>query len=200
LKNLFLVSALLALSASTPLLAISTCTSVASNLVANCGFESGDLTGWTVTPAGYLGQYYGVDTVDANTGTYGAYLAGQTGDVNLSQDLATTAGTAYYFNFSLAHPDTNYAPYTNDFSASADGNQVLYESEQIFGYTDYSFGFTATSSSTTIDFAAFDPLSFFSLDDVSVYVAPEPSTFALSMPLFLVGTLLFARRRKALLR
>ena len=195
MKKLFLYSALCALALGTPLMATSTCTALPSNLVANCGFETGDLTGWTATPPGYLGQYYGVDTFDANTGTYGAYLAGQSSNVYLSQNVATAAGTTYYLDFALAHPDPNYAPYTNAFSVSA-GNDLLFsETDQVFGYTDYSFGFTATGASTTIKFGAIDPLNFFSLDDVAVYVAPEPSTFAFVLPLLLLGSLVVLRRK-----
>ena len=185
----------MALPFATPLMATTSCASIASNLVVNCGFESGDLSGWTTTPPGYEGQYYGVDSFDANVGSYGAYLAGQTSDVYLSQNVPTAAGASYTLSFAVAHPDVNYAPYTNDFNVLADGNLLYSESEQVFGYTDFSFDFTATSASTSIAFGAFDPLGFFSLDDVSVSATPEPSTFALSVPVFLAGALLFLRRR-----
>jgi hypothetical protein len=178
-------------------MATTACDSLPSNVVTNCGFETGDLTGWTATPPGYEGQYYGVDTFDANVGTYGAYLAGQNSDVFLSQNIPTAAGTSYYFNFSVAHPDVNYTPYTNDFEVLAGGNVLFSESEEVFGFTDYSFAFTATGASTTIAFGAFDPLNFFSLDNVSVFVTPEPSTLALSLPVVLAGAFLFLRRRKA---
>jgi hypothetical protein len=197
LKKLFLFSALTTgLLFSNSLLATTTCSAIPSNLVANCGFETGMLSGWTASPAGYLNQYYGVDTSDANSGTYGAYLAGQSGNVTLSQTLATAIGTTYYVTFDLAHPDPNYAPYTNSFSVSFSGKTLYSESVQVFDYTQFTFSCTATSASTLLQFAAFDPINFFSLDDVAVYPAPEPSTLALSVPFLLGGALAVTRRRK----
>lgn len=175
----------------------SACSGVAGNIVTNCGFETGTLSGWTATPAGYLGQYYGVDTIDAHTGTYGAYLAGQSSSVFLSQVLPTVAGTTYYVAFDLAHPDANILPYNNSFSVSFGSTTLYSETDLAFGYTQYIFSGKATSASTTLQFGALDPLNFFSLDDVAVYAAPEPSTLALWLPLLLGGVWLVFRRRKA---
>lgn len=196
MKNLSLLTALvIALFLSSDLQATpSACNALPVNLVKNCGFETGTLSGWTVNPTGFLGQYYGVDTVDANTGTYGAYLAGQSSNVVLSQLLPTVAGTTYYVNFDLAHPDPNFAPYSNSFVVNFGSSAVYSESNQVFGYTRFSFGATASSSSTLLQFGAFDPLNFFSLDDVEVYPAPEPSTLAFTFPILLGGALLVKRR------
>ena len=198
MKNIFLFSALTtALFFSNSLLALTTCSAIPGNLVSNCGFETGSLSGWTAAPAGFLNQYYGVDTVDANSGSYGAYLAGQSGNVTLSQTLATTIGMTYYVTFDLAHPDPNFAPYTNSFFASFGGQTLYSESVQVFDYTQFTLSGKATSASTVLQFAAFDPLNFFSLDDVAVYSAPEPSTMALSVP-FLFGGAFWALRRRTL--
>lgn len=58
-----------------------------TNLVANCGFETGDLTSWTGTPTSQAGNWYGVDNFDAYTGNFGAYIAGF-GSFSLLADTA----------------------------------------------------------------------------------------------------------------
>ncbi len=69
---------------ATPLLAQDVCQSVAGNLVANCGFETGDFTGWT--QSGNLG-FTGVASGVAFSGTYGAYLGPVGSDGYLTQNL-----------------------------------------------------------------------------------------------------------------
>jgi hypothetical protein len=64
--------------------ASSVCDAVAGNLVTNCGFETGDFTGWTLSGndvPGEEGNLYGVEGVDPvdgispNSGSYQAYIA-----------------------------------------------------------------------------------------------------------------------------
>ena len=68
--------ALLSLSSSSGAVASSLCDQVQNNLVTNCGFETGDFTGWTLSgnTGNRGGYYYGVDAIDAFSGNYGAYL------------------------------------------------------------------------------------------------------------------------------
>src|SRR5258707_4542450 len=47
---------------------VADCARVAGNLVVNCGFETGDFTGWT--RSGDQG-FTSIDTVSAHSGTYG---------------------------------------------------------------------------------------------------------------------------------
>lgn len=197
MKTTYLLSALVtALSfagqaSATP----SVCASAPMNLITNCGFETGTLSGWTATPAGYNGQYYGVDTVDANSGTYGAYLAGQSALFYISQTIATVAGKTYSITFDVAHPDSTFSPYTNTFLVNFAGSQLYTETNEVFGYEQIKLTGTATGSSTTLQFGAQDPLSFFSLDDVVVFATPEPATLSLLVLAMLSG---FLWRRKAL--
>src|ERR1700728_1963068 len=91
-----------------PAMASSLCDAVTGNLVSNCGFETGDFTGWTISgnTANPGGNYYGADASDANSGKNGAYMSqdfidGGTAAVDLSQTLATTSGDMYSFTFWL---------------------------------------------------------------------------------------------------
>jgi hypothetical protein len=61
----------------------------ADNIVVNPGFETADLSGWTISGAhsspGDEGIYYGVDAADAHTGRYGTYFGPVGGVLNLTQ-------------------------------------------------------------------------------------------------------------------
>src|ERR1700760_359082 len=78
----------------------------ANNLVINGSFESGDFSGWTLAGTDVLpggnDNYYGVDSVDAHTGAYGAYFGPVGGVLNLSQTIATIPGASYEVSFWLA--------------------------------------------------------------------------------------------------
>lgn len=79
---LLLVAALAAMA--TPVLAQDVCQGVAGNLVANCGFETGDFSGWTLS--GNTG-FTGVSTGYAFSGNFGAALGPIGSDGFLSQTL-----------------------------------------------------------------------------------------------------------------
>lgn len=184
---------------------ISLCDANPLNLVANCGFETGEFTSWTIsgndTPF-ELGNLYGVEGVDPfdgmspNSGLNQAYFADLVSNATtLSQTLATQAGDIYQISWFLAQDTDPASPYTNAFSASFGGNtltDVTGLSAQ--GYTRYSYTMAAASSSTTLSFTLGNDLGEFLLDDISV-ATPEPGTRLLS----LIGAVLcgFAFRRRA---
>jgi len=178
------------------------------NLVVNCGFETGDLTGWVVAPSGAYNYYYGVDNADAYTGNFGAFLGG-TGSYNnnldsfalLGQFVPTVAGRPYVFSYDWAH-DTSSDPGAtpDDFFAAGINGIIIPGSEQADvgdqAFTNYTYTFLATSNSTLIEFEAEDSNFVFSLDDVSLSLAPEPASLALSaFALAAVGLFLLRRRR-----
>ena len=92
--------------------AISICDNTPRNQVTNCGFETGDFTGWTLTGfdvPGELNNFYGVegtdpfDGISPNSGGWQAYFADVVGnDTTISQTISTFAGTEYYISFYLA--------------------------------------------------------------------------------------------------
>ncbi len=173
------------------------------NLVMNCGFETGDLSGWTV-----LGDTtgVGVDTFDAHSGTYGAFLAGygsvaagNTNYTDLRQMLSTKLGQRYSLRYYTAYfPSATVRP-DNVFFAEIGGSRIdasLQSNVTSAPWTlDGSFLFTAAASATQLDFLAEDANFFFSLDDVAVTATPEPASMLLVL-LGLAGLLAFMPARK----
>jgi hypothetical protein len=173
------------------------CTAVAGNLVSNCGFESGDFTGWTLTgddvPA-REGNFYGVeqgndpfplpDGTPPNHGQYQAYISDFTPHpTTLSQTLATVPGTTYLISFALAMQDEGqiFGPESNLFTASFNASSATNATSfltltnlPVQGYTLYTFSETATSASSVLSFAFGNDPSEFLFDDVSVSSAPVP--------------------------
>lgn len=197
-------------SASQPLFGSSLCTSIIPNLVTNCGFETGNFTGWTIggNTLNPGSNYYGVDAFDANSGNYGAYMSQDfidagTAPVTLSQTLTTKVGTVYDVYFWLEQDSAPTLGYNHLFSAAWGGTTSfsLTPTVAIPGpvglFTEYSFVATATATSTVLQFTFENDDSFWSFDDVSVSPVPEPSSGILGGialgSLFLIGRRLSAR-------
>jgi flagellin len=181
-----------------------TCGSVVGNMVSNCGFESGNLNGWTLSNGA---PWDGVGTGLVHSGTYAMGLGneGAFGDADLSQTLTTTPGQTYLVDFFVA----------NDGSSDADNKMVRFEffwdgaannydyddrlldieSGPTFPYTEYSFNVMGTGSDS-ISFLAINDIGNFHIDSVSVVPTPEPSTLAL-LAVGLVGLAVLSRRKLA---
>jgi len=191
--------------------ASSVCDGVAGNLVANCGFETGDFTSWTLSGndvPGEEGNLYGVegtdpvDSIIPNSGSYQAFFA--TLDSNatkLSQDITTTAGDLYTITFWVAQDTASSSDYGNELLASFGGTSLVDDSDVVVeGYTEYTYNVGPVSgSSNTLELTFGNGLGEFLLDDVSVVdngpvVTPEPDSLLLfgTGLLALVGV---ARRR-----
>jgi hypothetical protein len=149
-----------------------------ADLVVNGGFETGDFSNWNYTSAdgfSFVGAGF------AHGGTYAAFFGDLQGDGggSISQSLATTAGTVYTLSFWFAGNGDS----PSGFTAIVGGNTVFDVVDPPFDadYLQYTFTFTASSSSTLLQFNAYDDPSFINLDDVSVNVAsvPEPASLAL---------------------
>jgi hypothetical protein len=155
--------------------AASICDATAGNLVTNCGFETGDFTGWT--QSGNTG-FTGVDG-NPNSGNNAAFF-GPIGSDGFLTQLVGDNSTRYAISFYLANEDG----FPNNFTVLWNGVDVgpgLVDAAE-FGYTLFSMvvpgNFGAGSNQLT--FAVRDDPSFFFLDDVVVTnVIPEPGTLIL---------------------
>jgi len=173
-----------------------------ANLVTNGGFETGDLSGWSLSPGGpydkvcTTGQVVGAATCMAHTGLY-AMTLGLNGALDtLSQVLGTTAGTRYSLSFWLAN-DNPAAAATEEFDVLWNGTAVLNIGPGTVGTFAYglnTFVVTGTGSDTLKFVARHDPSQWF-LDDVGVNAVPEPGSLALAC-LALAGLGMTAGSRK----
>jgi hypothetical protein len=177
----------------------SICNAVAGNLVLNCGFETGDTTGWVFTPAP-SGSNFGVEGGEfANSGAFGAQFgATDPFDDFLSQTLSDHAGSDYTFSFYVTN--LGDAPADNaDFTAEWNGTLVYSAPTTAFPYTQESFTVMGTGNDT-ITFSGRQLDSWYALDDVVVRqspsVVPEPGYMAL-LAIGLLGGIVLARRRRS---
>jgi len=180
------------------LVALSGLTTAAyGDLVVNGGFETGDFSGWTVSPSA-MGGTYAVDNTGtySHSGTCAAALGPYGADGFLSQSIPTTAGQQYQLTYWLANiPDAGGSVWNNDFEVSWGGAEIMASAilnAGPFSYTKYSFVVTGAAGSTPLSFGLRQDAKFFALDDVSV-VLPEPATLSL---LALGGLAMIRKRRE----
>jgi hypothetical protein len=195
------------------------CGSIAGNVVANCGFETGDFSNWTLSGNLQGGPppnfYYGVDSSNPNSGTYGAYFAVQ-GDggtaigtlgpfLALSQTLNLLPSETYKVSFSYdqdAPVATGYVNYFDFVFGGKTGFSAV-DVPQTSGYVPMSFfvstsGNAAAAASTMLQFDFQNDAGYFNFDDVSVVAVgavPEPASLGLMLAAA-VCFLAAARRRR----
>jgi hypothetical protein len=173
---------------------VSICDNTTGNLVLNCGFETGDFTGWALT--GNVG-YTGVTGSYANSGNFGAYFGAVGSDGYLSQTLLTTVAGTVNLSFYVE----NTGDPANDFTVFWNGTDVGPDlvNVGIFSYTQYSYLLTSVGSDTLQFNIRQDP-RVWGLDDIVVTQLtgsiPEPGTIGMlfgGLGLIVAGL----RRRRA---
>jgi hypothetical protein len=165
---------LFVITAAQPAIAApSQCDAVTGNLVTNCGFETGDLSGWTLSgdPTNISVTH---NTFYVHSGNWGLDFETVNGTENsISQILSTVPGTRYTINVGY-NPNAAVGAPTFLF-IGWDG--VFNTTVQGFGSTEFSLfssGGVGTGSDTlTIVFG--NTQSFSAIDDISaVQAVPAP--------------------------
>jgi choice-of-anchor C domain-containing protein len=193
----------------------------ATNLITNGSFEDGvyiadggfvtlsngdntSIAGWTVLPYSidYVGTYW-----QASDGLRSLDLSGAANG-GVSQTIATISGKVYTVSFDLAgNPD---GADETKFMVTTLGNGVGGGAAKIFtfdvgagntredmGWKTFSYTFTATSNSTTLNFASANESPYGpALDNVSVSAVPEPATWAMMIVGFGAAGAMVRNRRK----
>lgn len=162
----------------------------------NGGFETGDLTNWTLNGSDELVFALAGDDVDVagtaalpgqpdglfvRSGLYGAYLGewawnGYPAVGSLAQTVATTASQKYLVSFWLTCvPDSSGVTTNNQFIAKWN-TLPLYAGANLnaFGWTNLQFVVPATAAATTLEFDFNNDPGAFGLDDVTVEPVPGP--------------------------
>lgn len=140
----------------------SICDAVSENLVANCGFETGDFRGWlTESPPCFCS----IGPEARFSGNFGLDDAGGAGLAYVSQVLPTVAGQQYSLTFRLRNMGR-----PNRFQVRWDG-EIVYELVDAadFPWTEFQLdGLVASKDRSEIRFGFYNELDSWFFDDIVV--------------------------------
>ncbi len=144
------------------------CTLVDGNLVANCGFETGSFSSWSLSGDP---TFTFVSSDCAHSGTFGACLGPVNGLGFMAQQLATTADQTYTLTYWLRN-----AGRPSHFQVYWNGDLIFDEVDSPdFPYTQFTIdGLVATGDTTELKFGFFNVPDFYYLDDIAVLAQSSP--------------------------
>lgn len=171
----------------------SICDAISGNLIQNCGFETGDLTDWSVSNWTTLEDYVVSNPTEVNSGNYALQIGNvaASGGAVISQSFTDIAGAHYQFTFSVfdgAGSNTS-GQFFDAFWDSTSGTPLFSDAgggSPSLDYTEETFSVVGTGSDS-ITFTAYNNPNWFYLDDASVVEtsgpagAPEPTSAILLM-------------------
>jgi subtilase family serine protease len=162
----------------------------------NGGFETGDLSDWTLAGSSELVFALAADDADiagaqalpgqpdglfVNSGLYGGYLGewawnGYPAVGSLSQTVTTTTNQIYLVSFWLTCvPDDLGVTTNNQFSAKWNNSTIFARTNlNAFGWTNLQFVVPASTTSAKLEFDFNNDPGAFGLDDVTVEPVPAP--------------------------
>jgi hypothetical protein len=164
-----------------------------ADLVVNGDFGTGDFTGWSLS--GDSSYAY----VSGSPGDYAAALSTSgMGDGFLTQTLSTTVGQDYLVSFLLAGDGAT----PNSLVVSLGGTTLVSLTDvpdTLSSPVLYSFDFTASSSSSLLQFDFVDDPGYLYVTNVSVNAVPEPSTaVSAALGILLVCGYAWRKHRKSI--
>ncbi|HUP08840.1 MAG TPA: PEP-CTERM sorting domain-containing protein [Caldimonas sp.] len=166
---------------------------VHANLVTNGGFETGNLTGWSLTGNT---SFIGVQCPGPSSAVQSGNCSGFFGPVGslggIAQTLATVAGATYDISFWLSSDGGIPSQFVFNWDGGAP--ELSLSNMPASGFVQETFHLAASSTNTSLSFSFRDDPGFIYLDTVSVTQVPEPGTLALAV--LALGGLAATRRRK----
>jgi trimeric autotransporter adhesin len=131
------------------------------NLLANGGFESGDLSGWNL--AGNTDQV-GVDNVSFD-GSFAGLFGAIGSEGILSQDVETTAGQQYLLDFRLSGGGDDGA----DFSVNWNGDALAALADvSLPDYSEFQYVVSGADGLSHLEFALRNDPDFWRMDDITL--------------------------------